>query len=128
MHKENLASMGQLAAGVAHRLNNPLGTIFCSQISCLRKLPKMIQNEDLQLIIQEATMQSNRGRPVEFARQQDATKDTDLQDLIERVIESLRLKPDFEGIEIKRDYDPISTIQADPDQLKQVFINLLDNG
>ncbi len=132
MHKENLASMGQLAAGVAHELNNPLGTILLFSDILLKETPQDDpKREDLQLIIQEATRcKAIVADLLNFARQQDVlSKDTDLHDLIERVIKSLRLKPDFEGIEIKRDYDPdLPTIQADPDQLKQVFINLLDNA
>lgn len=132
MHKENLASMGQLAAGVAHELNNPLGTILLFADILLKETPPDDpKREDLQMILQEA----NRCKTIvadllNFARQQDVlAKDTDLHELIDRVIESLQMKPDFKGIEIHRDYDVnIPEIQADPDQLKQVIINLLDNA
>lgn len=132
MHKENLASMGQLAAGVAHELNNPLGTILLFADILLKETPlDDPKREDLQMIIQEATRcKTIVADLLNFARQQDVlAKDTDLHGLIDQVIESLQLKPDFNGIEIYRDFDAnVPEIQADPDQLKQVFINLLDNA
>ncbi len=132
LHKEKLASMGQLAAGVAHELNNPLGTILLFAEAVQRELPPDDPHrDDLKMIIQETT----RARKIvadllNFARQQEVlAQDTDLHALLDQVIENLRHQPTFAQVEIVRDYGPdVPVIQADPAQLQQVFINLLNNA
>jgi len=55
LHKENLASMGQLAAGVAHELNNPLSTILLYSDVMYKDAPEGDQRrEDLKMIMDEA--------------------------------------------------------------------------
>lgn len=132
IHKEKLASMGQLAAGVAHELNNPLGTIMLFADALAQELPPdHPYQKDLKMILDEA----NRAKKIvagllNFARQQEVlAQDTDLHSLLDQVLENLRHQPIFAGIEIVKHYDPkVRIIQADPAQLQQVFINLLTNA
>ncbi len=132
LHKEKLASMGQLAAGVAHELNNPLGTIMLFADAIQRELPPDDPHqEDLKMILQEA----NRAKKIvsgllNFARQQEVlAQDIDLHALLDQVLENLSHQPLFAEIKIERQYDPkVRIIQADPAQLQQVFINLLNNA
>ena len=65
-----------------------------------------------------------------FARQHEVlAQETDVHELLERVIEEVRRQPSFEGLEIVRRFSPnLPIIQSDGDQLKQVFINLLNNA
>jgi two-component system NtrC family sensor kinase len=65
-----------------------------------------------------------------FARQQEVlAQETDVHKLLERLIEEVRRQPSFEGLEVVRKFSPdLPTIQADADQLQQVFINLLNNA
>jgi signal transduction histidine kinase len=65
-----------------------------------------------------------------FARQQEVlTQETDVHALLEQVIETIGHLPVFENIEIVREFTPdLHHIQADPAQLRQVFINLLSNA
>jgi two-component system NtrC family sensor kinase len=132
LHKERLASMGQLAAGVAHEINNPLGTILLLADVLGKELPPDDpRGEDLRLIASEATRcKGIVAALLNFARQQEVLAcDTDLQVLLEEVVEAVTHQPSFEQVEVVLDFSPaLPGIRGDPNQLKQVFVNLLNNG
>jgi len=132
IQNEKLASMGQLAAGVAHELNNPLGTILLfSDLIYKDTAVKDPHWDDLKMILNEA----NRCKRIvsdllNFARQQEVlTQQIDIHGLLNQVIETISLQPIFEKVKIVYHYSQaISIIQADPAQLQQVFINLFNNA
>ncbi len=132
LHKENLASMGQLAAGVAHELNNPLGTILLYADILYKESPDGdARREDLRMIIKE----TNRCKVIvrdllNFARQSKVmAQPTDLNQLLEKLIAEQKKHPAFENVEMALQLDAgLPTIQADPLQLQQVFINLTNNA
>ncbi|HVM70328.1 MAG TPA: cache domain-containing protein [Anaerolineales bacterium] len=132
LHKENLASMGQLAAGVAHELNNPLSTILLYSDMMYKETSEDDQrHEDLKMVIDEA----QRCKVIvadllNFARQQEVqAKETDLGALVQEVIIKVNHRRRFDKVQIVRNFSPdLPSIQADPAQLQQVFINLLNNA
>ncbi|MGA9348185.1 MAG: cache domain-containing protein [Anaerolineae bacterium] len=132
LHKEKLASMGQLAAGVAHEINNPLGTILLfSDVMYKEARDDDPRRDDLKMIIDETTRCKNIVADLlNFARQQEVlAQETDVHALLEQVIEGVSLQPIFEEVEIVRQFSSdLPTIQADPAQLQQVFVNLLNNA
>jgi two-component system NtrC family sensor kinase len=132
VHQEKLASVGQLAAGVAHEINNPLGSILLLSDVLHKELPKNdAQREDLEMIIKETTRCKNIVSDLlNFSRQQQVlTQETDLHALMEKAIREVEIKPSFEEVQIIRNYSSdLPTIHADPDQLQQVFTNLLSNA
>jgi two-component system NtrC family sensor kinase len=132
LRKETLASIGQLAAGVAHELNNPLGTILLlSDVMHKQTDQDNPHYADLGLIIDE-TVRCKRivSDLLNFARQQEVlAQDTDLHALLDRVIKNVSRQDAFKYVTVIRDYqDAPLLIQADPAQMQQVFINLLNNA
>ena len=132
LHKEKLASMGQLAAGVAHELNNPLATILLYANVVFKETPEGdAHREDLRMVISE----TNRCKVIvrnllDFSRQNEVlAQPTDLNQLLERLAKEQRKHPRFENTELVLQLDPeVPIIQADPLQLQQVFINLVNNA
>ncbi len=132
LHKEKLASMGQLAAGVAHEINNPLGTILLlTDVMHKEATEDDPRREDLKMIVKETIRCKNIVADLlNFARQQEVlAQETEIHPLLEQVIEEVSHQPSFTGVEIVRQFSPeLPPIQADPAQLQQVFINLLNNA
>lgn len=132
LHKERLASMGQLAAGVAHEINNPLGTILLfSDVLYKETSEDDPRRGDLKMIVNETNRCKNIVADLlNFARQQEVlAQELDLNALISKVIEVIRQRPIFEKVDFVLHLAPIlPVIQADPAQLEQVIVNLINNA
>lgn len=132
LQQEKLASMGQLAAGVAHEINNPLGTILLFADMLYKEMPDDDpRRSDLKMIIEETTRcKSIVSDLLNFSRQKNViAQNINIKDLIDQVIEGLQTQLPHKDIRFVREFDPnVTAIRADPNQLKQVFINLFKNA
>lgn len=133
---EKLASIGQLAAGVAHEINNPLGTIMVYSSLLQKQLAKAgtapsDYNEDLNLILQEANRcKSIVANLLNFARQGKLKiSEFDISELIGGIVRKLKVGGKFTDIDCQiLHFGKISKIQADKDQIEQVITNILVNA
>ncbi|HQH27954.1 MAG TPA: [Fe-Fe] hydrogenase large subunit C-terminal domain-containing protein, partial [Oligoflexia bacterium] len=129
MQSEKLASMGQLAAGIAHELNNPLGVVLMYAHLLLEGSPEdSSARQDAEVI----AAQADRCKKIvsgllHFARQNRVLRQpTDLRPVIERSIQSV---PHPEHITVDVSFSYSNTVaEVDGDQLIQVFTNLLSNA
>lgn len=133
LQKEKLASVGQLAAGVAHEINNPLGSVLLYADILRKETPgdNVQQLEDLEMIIREATRcKTIVNDLLNFSRQnQVLAQETDLNVLLQELAEETGKQRLFESIQIVTELDPnLPCIQADPLQIRQVFLNLMSNA
>jgi signal transduction histidine kinase len=131
LHADRLATIGQLAAGVTHELNEPLGNILgLAQLSL--KLPQLPDQAKADLTkIEDCVIYSREiiKKLMEFSRQSNLSKETiELNDLIDSSITFLEARCIKDGITIIRQFDAPITITADPTQIKQVLTNLIINA
>jgi PAS domain S-box-containing protein len=130
---EKLAAVGQLAAGVAHEINNPLTTILANAQLLQRKLPP--QEGDLHemvgLIIQASDRASQIVRDLlDFARRERYDlAPADINETIQRTISLMGHELGSRSITLRFDPAPdLPVIQASVDHLQGVWLNLLINA
>jgi signal transduction histidine kinase len=131
-HADRLATIGQLAAGVAHELNEPLGNIlgFAELAGGCDGLPSQAE-KDLRNIVDSALFAREIIKKLLiFARQAPSDREPmDLNHVIESGLFFVEARCTKAGIEIRRETDPtIPQITADPGQLHQVLVNLVVNA
>lgn len=129
---EQLASVGRLAAGVAHEINNPLTGIL-TFAHMLREKPNMDEQDrqDLDLIIRETTRAAEIVRGLlDFARERPAVKQPlQINDVLRRTLRLLSNQRAFSNIVIVEDLqEDLPLVDGDPNQLQQVFLNLAMNA
>ncbi|RPH59597.1 MAG: HAMP domain-containing protein [Chloroflexi bacterium] len=132
VHSEKLASLGQLAAGVAHEINNPLGTILLYSESMLKECAEDDpRRADLNVIVSE-TKRCKRivADLLNFSRQhQVVAQPTDLNALLQELADLGPRRIKTVSIPIVCEFDlRLPTIDGDPAQLRQVFLNLMVNA
>jgi signal transduction histidine kinase/Fe-S-cluster-containing hydrogenase component 2 len=126
---EKLASVGQLAAGVAHEVNNPLGAVLMYSHLMRDECPSDSPiREDIELVIEQAgRCKKIVAGLLDFARQNKVAREpTNLNELVQRTV---RTTPVPEGIQIDvRQLSDSPAADVDQDQIVQVLTNLIGNA
>lgn len=129
--QEKLASLGVLAAGVAHEIRNPLTAIKFRLFSLRRSLPpEWAGDEDLGVISGELTRLERIVRDfLQFARPSDPELvPAAVARIAEEVCDLLGAELRRSGVRLSLEPGPPAWVRADPQQLKQVLINLVRNA
>ncbi len=129
---EKLASLGTLAAGVAHEINNPLTGIllYASILNSDKRLDQALL-PDVERVISETERCAGIVKDLlDFSRESLPKKEvTAIEAILDEVVTFFHKQPDFSEIAIRKIYDndPLQ-ISADPNQIRQVFVNLIINA
>lgn len=132
IHSEKLASLGRMAAGVAHEINSPLTGIVTFGHLLQKSFPPGTQErEDIEVIIDQANRCSNIIKGLlGFARASVAEKAAaNINDILDSSLNIVRNKADFFNIKLITDFDrSLPRVKTDPSQLQQVFLNMIMNA
>ncbi|MFH1330843.1 MAG: cache domain-containing protein [Actinomycetota bacterium] len=132
MASERLAVVGQLAADVAHELNNPLqGIVTYSHLLLERMAADDPQRVPVEKIANQAARCTTiiRGLLVFSRPQKPHKKPTNVCAIIEECFSLVEDRALFHNIEVERDYaDCLPDVVVDPAQMQQVFMNLIVNA
>ncbi|MGD8725179.1 MAG: PAS domain S-box protein, partial [Desulfobacterales bacterium] len=132
-----MATLGEMATGVAHELNQPLSVIKTASRFFMKKIRKnekikddilLTMSEEIDTYVDRATKIINHMR--QFGRKSEIKlAKVQVNAILEKALGILGQQLKVRGIDLKRDFeqDP-PLIMADPDRLEQVFINLLINA
>lgn len=131
LRSEKLASVGRLASGIAHEINNPLTGILTYSSLLLEELTGTPYEEDLRTIREETLRCRKIVRGLlDFARDYKPERmEVNLNVLIEEVLGLLEKHVNFQNVKIVKDLDPnLPVVKVDADEFRSVINNLAVNA
>jgi len=131
IQSEKLASIGTLASGIAHEINNPLYTIT----GLSEHLRGETRPEVIQEFIEEIITAGRRIAGIvqglnAFARQTQTQEisDVNLNQTLDEAVKMARMATVLDEVQVVTHFDPIPTVRGKADELLQVFVNLVTNA
>ncbi len=131
VQSEKLAEVGRMSAGIAHEINNPLSVIsYAAQLLLREEGLQPFQKEVVERVESEVDrLKMLTGGLLSFSRAQETRKrPTDLHETIRDVLRLVRYELTRHSVEIREDFEQVPLVNADPNKIKQVFINLVLNA
>jgi len=133
---EKLSSLGQMAASIAHEINNPVaGVLVYTQLLAKKIAGDTISKEKaldyLNKMDSELTRSSKLIRNLlDFARQSEPSlTEVNINEVVDRAFSLVGHQADLQNIEVIKEFSPsLPTVMADYDQLQQVCANLILNA
>ncbi len=132
MKSERLATLGQLAAGVAHEINNPLGAVLMyTHLSLEEMEAEDTRRKNLEKVVGEATRCRDIVKGLlDFARQTEPkVEESDVNEILNRTFSLVENQALFQNVKIKKLLSPsLPKVMMDSNQIQQVFANIILNA
>lgn len=130
--QEKMASVGQLAAGIAHEINTPLGIILGYAQLMQDDFPEESENKENLMVIERQTKACRKivADLLKFSRQTGGAKqDLNLNDVVNEVLSVTEHTLNLDHIEVKRILaESLPPVVGDAGKIRQVFFNIINNA